>query len=37
MSSAAPPCASRRASMRDSRRSYGTGTLYRRTDAHGRE
>jgi len=23
--------------MGDSRRSYGTGTLYRRTDAHGRE
>jgi hypothetical protein len=23
--------------MGDSRRSYGTGTLYRRTDTHGRE
>src|SRR5260221_7805293 len=36
-SSAAPPRASSRASMGDSRRSYGTGTLYRRADAHGRE
>src|SRR4051794_19413557 len=29
--------ASREANMGISRRSYGTGTLYRRTDAHGRE